>query len=196
LSRASARRAGLDRSGEKLLPVARVPMRPLASKDGQNARYAHWTHKIPRARAWRDAISAALWAADWPVRLEDNGRDYVITFRVGQRRGVLMDTDNLQGCLKGARDKVAECLGVSDGPDGPTWRYEALRASEDYTEIVLEQQERPAPLKPGTRMSRVARAAERLADAAGVHWDGETPVLEIEVEAQFWTALKEALEGE
>jgi hypothetical protein len=46
------------------------------------------------------------------------------------------------------------------------------------------------------RLLAVARAAERFADSAGVHWDGETPVLEIEVEAAAWVALKEALEGE
>jgi hypothetical protein len=45
------------------------------------------------------------------------------------------------------------------------------------------------------RLLALARAAEAFADASGVHWDGETPVLEIEVEAQFWTALKDALEG-
>jgi hypothetical protein len=46
------------------------------------------------------------------------------------------------------------------------------------------------------RLLALARAAEAFADAAGVHWDGETSVLELSVEAQFWTALKEALKGE
>lgn len=46
------------------------------------------------------------------------------------------------------------------------------------------------------RLLALARAAERFLDAAGVIWNGQTAVLEIEVEAAYWVALKEALKGE
>lgn len=47
-----------------------------------------------------------------------------------------------------------------------------------------------AVLTPERALETVAR---RFVDACGIHWDGVSPVLELEVEAAEWCALREAV---
>lgn len=112
-------------------------MRPMAALDGPNAR-RHWAARHERSRVWRGAVALVLVKEGWPDYLPRNGHAYTVRFTVVQRRGALMDSDNLAGCLKAARDAVAEYLNVTDDPSGPTWLYACRRGSGDSTLIELE----------------------------------------------------------
>ena len=107
-----------------------LPWRPVASKDGPNARL-HWSVRRRRAVDWQAGLFAACIEQGWPEGLLFGGFGYVVTVTVRQRRGPLMDDDNLAGCCKALRDGVARWLGVSDAPGGIEWRYESERGPDE-----------------------------------------------------------------
>jgi len=52
-----------------------------------------------------------------------------------------MDSDNLAGSMKAVRDGIADALGIDDGDERLTWKYDQQRASEPgvRVEIVTER---------------------------------------------------------
>lgn len=73
-------------------------------------------HELPhvrhrRAKVERSIVDTALASTPAP-----RGVTRVVITRVGKR---LLDTDNLAGAAKHARDAIAAWLGVDDGPRGP-----------------------------------------------------------------------------
>ena len=73
-------------------------------------------HELPhvrhrRAKVERSIVDTALASTPHP-----RGVTRVVITRVGKR---LLDTDNLAGAAKHARDAVAAWLGIDDGPRGP-----------------------------------------------------------------------------
>ncbi len=65
----------------------------------------------------------------------EEGRGVPVTFtRVGPRR---LDSDNVQGTLKGIRDEVAKQLGVDDGDMRFVWGY-AQEIGEYAVKVLIE----------------------------------------------------------
>lgn len=87
---------------------------------GDNAR-EHWATRARRAKNHRSTAEMVLRskfgrAPELPL--------VVIITRVGRGR---LDTDNLAGSAKHIRDGIADWVGVDDGNEGYTWRYEQSR---------------------------------------------------------------------
>lgn len=94
----------------------------------------HWRVHHERAQHIKTQTFWALRAARPPAKYE--GETLIVTLtRVGPTRG--LDKDNLQGSLKYARDSIAEFIGVDDGSDAVTWRYEQRRGAVWRVEIYI-----------------------------------------------------------
>lgn len=91
-----------------------IPVRLVSTANARE----HWATRARRAKTHRLAARLALRAAR-PTPLPPPVR--VVIERVGRRR---LDSDNLAGSAKSARDGVADWLGIDDGDERIRWDYE------------------------------------------------------------------------
>lgn len=59
----------------------------------------------------------------------------IVLTRIGPKT---LDTDNLAGGFKAARDGIADWLGVDDGHPGLDWQYEQRSAGPKVYEVEIE----------------------------------------------------------
>jgi hypothetical protein len=91
----------------------------------------HWRALARIKKQQRDAVAMAL-----SVRKPLPPLPATVTFtRIGKR---MLDSDNLQGAFKAARDQVADMMGVDDGSPLWEWRYEQRTGKEYGIEIEIE----------------------------------------------------------
>lgn len=103
---------------------------PLKLESEANVR-CHWRVRWRRGREQKNAVALALHGHDpYEVRLPA----MVTIRRVGKRK---LDSDNLVISAKAVRDSVADWLGVDDGSDEVTWRYEQIVTNDYWTEIDI-----------------------------------------------------------
>lgn len=76
----------------------------------------HWSKRAERAKTQRGTAHTVLRATGKPPALPVT----VTMTRIGART---LDTDNLAGGCKAARDGIADWLGVDDANSGVTWLY-------------------------------------------------------------------------
>lgn len=108
---------------------------PLRLVNGLNAR-EHWATRQKRAREQRSLVRYFLARhVAWPLRLPCS----VAITRIGPGR---MDGDGLQASAKHVRDGVADALGVDDGGELVTWRYEQEKRGRGVYGVVVEVRER------------------------------------------------------
>lgn len=80
-------------------------------------RREHWRVKANRTKAQRKVAYWALWDAGFI----DGKPPITITLtRIAPRK---LDSDNLAGGFKAARDGIADWLGIDDGHPSLTWLY-------------------------------------------------------------------------
>ncbi len=90
----------------------------------------HWSKRAARAKTHRSTASTMLRAAGKAPALPVT----VLMTRIGAKT---LDTDNLSGGCKAARDGVADWLGVDDGDPCVTWKYaQTTVKSKEYGLIV------------------------------------------------------------
>lgn len=90
----------------------------------------HWSKRAARAKLHRSTASTMLRAWGKPPALPVT----VTMTRIGMRT---LDTDNLSGGCKAARDGIADWLGVDDADPGVTWVYaQAPGAAKEYGLLV------------------------------------------------------------
>jgi len=116
---------------------------PIRLESEANGSHGHWSLKAMRAKAARQAVTAAFIDAGHPVHLVqvtskkgDKVRTcprfacqpalpvVVYLTRIAPRQ---LDDDNAARACKAARDQVAELLGVDDRDPRITWRVEQRR---------------------------------------------------------------------
>ncbi len=109
-----------------------IPLRTVSEANQRE----HWTKKHRRNAQQQ-----------WAVYLSLNSGDHWTAFpcavtltRIAPRK---MDTDNLAGSFKHVQDAVAKWLGIDDGDERVSWRYEQRRgkAKEYGVEVKIEARE-------------------------------------------------------
>lgn len=96
----------------------------------------HWAKKAARAKLHRTCAAAALYGTC--IRGAPVKPPVIITLtRIAPRQ---LDSDNLAGGFKAARDGIADWLHIDDGDERLTWRYEQRkgRPGEYDAECVIE----------------------------------------------------------
>ena len=108
---------------------------PIRTGNGLNDR-GHWAKRARLVKAERDAVAWLLKGVQRPSLPCS-----VLLTRVAPSRG--MDSDGLQGALKGCRDQIAEWLGVDDR-DAETvlYRYAQRRGAQKEWAVEIEFQPR------------------------------------------------------
>jgi hypothetical protein len=100
--------------------LCQVPLRTVSESNS----HTHWRVKAKRVAMQRRVVSLVLrpqvaaWKPMWPL--------VVSLTRVAPRA---LDDDNLRGCLKAARDAVADVLGIRDNDPRVTWTYAQTRGA-------------------------------------------------------------------
>ena len=79
----------------------------------------HWRAKAKRTKEHRKAAYWAMWDAS-PIGFDDRPPMTITLTRIAPRT---LDSDNLAGGFKAARDGVADWLGIDDGDERLTWLY-------------------------------------------------------------------------
>lgn len=113
---------------------------------GLNAR-ERWSARARRVRRERLAVLAAF-PAHWRKALKQHpnwGMRVELT-----RCGRKLDSDNLQGALKGVRDELAKQLGLDDGSPRFEWVYrqDSGHGLSDVVLVSLEVRESLAGVAP------------------------------------------------
>jgi hypothetical protein len=103
---------------------------PIEIRSEANLRQ-HWRHRHERTKAQKQAVAWMLRGLRPPV----NPTAITVTItRVGGRR---LDTDNLAGGCKHARDAVARWIGVDDGDSRYTFVYAQRNGKTKCAEIHI-----------------------------------------------------------
>lgn len=77
----------------------------------------HWTRKAKRVKAQRTAVAVA-WLASVPACFAP---EFPLTVSITRIAPRALDTDNAVGSAKGARDSIADLLGVDDRDPRVVW---------------------------------------------------------------------------
>ena len=109
---------------------------PLRTVSVTNLR-EHWSARAVRAKSHRMIAKTEVVAALRGSRRHDRVTTVTLT-RLAPRA---LDGDNLQAALKAVRDGVADALKLSDGPDGPQWRYAQEQQATYGVRIAVESLE-------------------------------------------------------
>ena len=107
---------------------------PLYLRGSQNAR-EHWAQRYPRVRNERQTAALLVRAALFGATLPEC--PVVTITRYGSVK--IRDGDNLQGACKSCRDGIADALGMDDGDERITWRYEQGRSrrGQERVEVTI-----------------------------------------------------------
>lgn len=103
---------------------------PIKTVAGLNAR-EHWRKRAARVKVEREAASWSLLSRKWILRVP-------CTVTLTRLSAGTLDFDNLVGAFKGARDGVADALGVADNHPGIEWRYAQERCPRGSYGVRIE----------------------------------------------------------
>ncbi len=154
ISASEAKRLGISAKGTPAKLCGRKPKLmssrwsftievPMQVRSEANCR-EHWAKKMRRRHEQRNALMAAFGASPWslyfaPMPLYGTPLPVVVTLTPIGRQ---MDSDNLANAWKGARDWIASAiLGVDDGDERVTWKYEQRAGSPGGVEVRIETAE-------------------------------------------------------
>lgn len=102
----------------------------------KSARYQHWGKLAGVAKTQRTmaAISTSNQIVSQKI---SSGEHYIVNLtRFGKKK---LDDDNLIGSLKHVRDGIADALGVNDGSDKISFKYDQKQANIYQLEITIEE---------------------------------------------------------
>ena len=112
--------------------VLTLPMRTVSEANQRE----HWTKRNKRKQAQQKEVMAEWkhWIGTGRVNLPCR-----VTFT--RYSSKLLDTDNLAGSMKHARDMVSKLLGVDDGPTAPVeWVYRQEQIKKRQHRVQIEVQ--------------------------------------------------------
>lgn len=124
------------RNGDGIIDVT-VTL-PIRVKSESNQR-EHWAVKRNRTKQHRAV--AGLYVERTGIKRHIQPDDGIrVTFtRIHPPRGKPMDSDNLAGAHKAARDGVADALGIDDGSDRYEWVYQQERGADHGVRVTIER---------------------------------------------------------
>jgi hypothetical protein len=112
---------------------------PLRTVSEANSR-GHWAKKAKRTRQARTTVALVVSGALLGRKV--TGPLNVVLTRYSPSNG--LDDDNLVSSLKGARDGVADALGVNDRDPRIVWQYAQTRAPQRQWAVMVQIHPREA----------------------------------------------------
>lgn len=97
----------------------------------------HWAKKRARTAQHRAVAGMMVERTGIARHIVPEDRICVTFTRLFPRRGKPMDSDNLAGAHKAARDGVADALGIDDGSERYDWVYQQTKAADYGVQVRI-----------------------------------------------------------